>query len=83
MQRPASYEHAAWRHVIRVCYCETEPGYNQHGLRGIGMCLRWKQSFDNFLEDMGHAPTGAKLVRKDKDLSFCKENCIWGGGINE
>lgn len=42
------------------------------------VCDRWRNSFTNFLEDMGIRNEGEVLVRKDWAREYSKENCEWG-----
>jgi len=37
----------------------------------------WK-TFEEFYKDMGKKPKNTRLMRKDKDKPFSKENCYWG-----
>jgi hypothetical protein len=42
------------------------------------VCDRWKDSFDNFLADMGCVPfEGAQVDRKDSDGNYEPGNCRW------
>ena len=46
--------------------------------RGIMVCGRWKDSFENFLGDMGKRPSkNHTLQRKDTNGSFEPSNCVW------
>ncbi len=43
--------------------------------KGITCCDRWKESFLNFLSDMGPCPKGFEIDRIDNKLGYFKENC--------
>ena len=46
--------------------------------RGIIMCDRWFNSFDNFLEDMGFAPSDEHSIdRINPDGNYEPSNCRW------
>lgn len=66
----------SWKSMLARC---REGHHQQHTYfdRGIDVCDEWKESFFNFLEDMGERPEGTTLDRKDNDKGYYKDNCRW------
>jgi hypothetical protein len=58
------------------CNRPTLRNYKNYGGREITYDTRW-ELFVNFLKDMGEAPVGMSLDRKDNDGPYCKSNCRW------
>jgi hypothetical protein len=63
--------------MIARCHNPNHSRYNDYGGRGITVCDRWRQSFANFIADMGLPPPGLSLDRIDNDGPYCKDNCRW------
>jgi hypothetical protein len=68
----------AWTRMKQKCYNDKTSGYKFYGALGIQVCDRWKNSFENFYEDMGDAPDGRyALVRINKSYDYSPDNCKW------
>ncbi|MNB58690.1 hypothetical protein D3C87_364080 [compost metagenome] len=73
-----SKEYSSWRAMKSRCTNENRDNFKRYGGRGITICERWFNSFENFLEDMGPAPSpDHSIERDDVDLNYEPGNCRW------
>lgn len=72
-----SRTYTTYKTMVQRCTNPEATGYEHYGARGITICDRWLESFENFLEDMGERPEGRTLDRKDNDKGYSKDNCRW------
>jgi len=71
-------EYRIWIDIKSRCCNSKNKRYKDYGKRGIVICDRWLNSFENFYEDMGPRPSNKYSIdRKDNNGNYCKENCRW------
>ncbi|MDD4995792.1 MAG: hypothetical protein PHW53_05015 [Patescibacteria group bacterium] len=71
-------EYSIWRGIKKRCLTEKSTNYIYYGGRGIMICDRWRNSFENFFADMGARPSiNHSIDRKDNMLGYSAENCRW------
>lgn len=70
-------EYRAWANMKNRCLNPRCKSYADYGGRGIAVCRRWIESFENFLADMGRRPDGCTLERKDVNGDYEPRNCTW------
>ena len=78
-RRRATPEYYAWQSAKDRCFNPNDDHYKYYGWRGITMCDRWKDSFENFFADMGPRPGPAYSLDRypNPDGNYEPGNCRW------
>jgi hypothetical protein len=73
-------EYWIWRCMKQRCYLESHLSYPNYGGRGIFVCDRWLNSFENFFEDMGPRPGPEYSLDRwpNNDGNYEPGNVRWG-----
>lgn len=63
--------------MVARCHNENSTSYERYGALGVKVCDRWRESLDNFIDDMGLPKKGESIDRIDPRKGYCKKNCRW------
>lgn len=72
-------EYGTWEGMNARCFNEKSNGFRHYGGRGITVCDRWRESFENFIADMGPKPTPKHSIDRFPDMNgnYEPSNCRW------
>lgn len=82
--RHSSKEYIVWCNIQGRCSNPKNTSYDRYGERGIKVCQRWRESFENFLQDMGRAPSPQHSIdRVDNSKDYDPTNCKWSTRLEQ
>lgn len=70
--------YVTWNCMLQRCYNPRSSSWPRYGGRGIKVCRRWRDSFENFWNDMASThKAGLEIDRKNSDGDYTPSNCRW------
>lgn len=74
-----SAEHRCWLAIKNRCLRPSHSKFVYYGGRGITICVRWKDSFEYFLEDVGPRPSPLHSIDRypNKNGNYEPGNVRW------
>lgn len=72
-------EYQCWANAIQRCTNAKSKDFHLYGGRGIAVCDRWLNSFENFIADMGPRPEDCNSLDRfpNQNGNYEPGNCRW------
>lgn len=72
-------EYLVWKSMFTRCDNPKAHNFKYYGARGISVCESWRQSFSNFLRDVGRRPSQQHSIDRypDNDGNYEPGNVRW------
>lgn len=73
-----------WNAILNRCTNPNDSAYKNYGGRGIKVCDRWRESYQNFLADLGPKPSKKHSIdRINNDGHYEPGNVKWATRIQQ
>jgi hypothetical protein len=78
-------EYRTWQAIINRCTNENLEIYKFYGAKGIRVCVKWMNSFEDFLTDVGECPPDKTSIDRFPDTSGDYEpgNVRWATPVEQ
>lgn len=86
LQRGISKEslYPIWRDILHRCSSKTYKNKEYYLGRGIGVCSRWQDDFNNFKNDVGERPSPEHSIdRIENNKGYCPHNVKWATQLEQ
>lgn len=77
-RKACSPEYKTWCDIIKRTENQKYIHFKNYGGRGITVCERWRNSYSNFLGDMGQKPSPKHSIERiNNEGDYEPSNCCW------